>query len=337
MLEDTGKRKIATLKNVAEKAGISATAVSKALNNKPGVSKDTVEMVRRIAKDLNYKPNSIAQSLRASSTRTIGVIASDSSYSFFARVIKGIEDTAALNGYNIILSNSNSVYDKEKKAIEVLLSKRIDGLIIVSPIMYAEEDIQYVNSFDIPVVFLSRRNTNIDYVATDNVLGSRLMTEYFLQKGHQDIIFINLPEDNASGAERLRGYKAGLATHNIEFDPDKVFCCKPEIEEGKRVMEQLLEVKPGIKAVYCGCDVIAIGVMQAIYDKGLQVPGDIAVAGYDDIEIAPYMRVPLTTIKQAKYDMGSEGVEIILRKLKSKKDRKFQVTLTPELVIRESV
>ena len=127
MLEDTGKRKIATLKNIAEKAGISATAVSKALNNKPGVSKDTVEMVRRIAKELNYKPNSIAQSLRASSTKTIGVIASDSSYSFFARVIKGIEDTAALNGYNIILSNSNSVYDKEKKQLKYCSVKELMG------------------------------------------------------------------------------------------------------------------------------------------------------------------------------------------------------------------
>ncbi len=336
-MDVTGKRKIATLKHVAEKAGLSATAVSKALNGKPGVSNDTVEMVRRIAKELNYKPNNVAQSLRRNSTKTIGVIASDSSYSFFARVIKGIEDTAAKNNYNIILSNSNSLYDQEKKAIEVLLSKRIDGLIIVSPMMHSEEDIRYVNSFAIPVVFLSRRNTSIDYVATDNVRGSKMMTEHFIAKGYRDITFINLPEDNVSGTERLKGYQAGLAAHGLEFDPSRVYCCKPEIEAGKKTMLQILETGSNITAVYCGCDVIAVGVMQAIFDQGLRVPDDIAVAGYDDIELAQYIRVPLTTIRQSKYDMGCEGMDIILRKLKSNRDRRFQVTLTPELVVRSSV
>ncbi len=334
---ENDSRKITTLRDVAREANLSVTAVSRVLNGKDGVSQETAERVRQIAQRMNYSPNVIAKSLRLNVTKTIGVITSDSSNGFFARVIKGVDDAMVHKGYNIILCNSNSEKEKERRAIEVLLSKRVDGLIIVAPLLTSEEDVSFLHSLGIPVVLISRKaDGHVSYVISDNVSGAYQLVCYMVQKGYQKIHFLNIPEDISSGKERLDGYKKALAENGIPFRESLVRYAKPTVESGYNVMTELLGRGEKVEALFCGCDVLAIGAMQAIYGHGLKIPRDIVLAGYDDIELAAYLRVPLTTVAQPGYEMGYKGAEMILKKIAGNK-KDYHLVLKAELVVRESV
>ncbi|WHH59100.1 LacI family DNA-binding transcriptional regulator [Petroclostridium sp. X23] len=330
-------KKIATIKDIAKELGISATAVSKALNNKGGISEEMVKKIKETAKRLDYKPNVIAKSLKLNKTKTIGVIISDSSHTFFPKVIKGIEDAASKEGYSIILCNTDSVKEKEKKALNVLISKRIDGVILAASMLTHAEDYALLKELDIPFVFLIRRSEveSADYVINDNVSGAYLMANYLLRY-HRKIHFFNIKEYNISAVDRLIGYKKALEENGVQYDPSLVLNMNPEIEDGYTAMRQLLEKGEDVKAVFCGCDVISIGVMEAIIEKGLKIPEDIQVAGYDDIDFAAYLRVPLTTIRQPKYSIGCKGTELLINKIRNKVDGMQHVVLKPELVVRQS-
>lgn len=331
-------KKITTIKDIARELGLSAMAVSKALNDQNGVSLETREKVFEVAKRLNYKPNVIAKSLKLKNTKTIGIVVSDSSQFFLAKVIKGIEDEAVKEGYSIILSNTDSNVEKEKKAINVLVSKRIDGIILVSSMLTGVEHVDFLNEIGVPYLFLVRRseNTDVDYVANDNILGSFQMTGYLLKENESKIHFLNLTENSPSARDRLEGYKKAMEDKGVSYDPALIQYIKPEVEEGYIAMRRLLEKDEKVRTVFCGCDVIAIGAMEAIFEKGLKVPEDIRVAGYDDIEFAAYLRVPLTTVSQPKYMIGSKGVEVLLNKIKNKTNEVQHIVLRPNLVIRNS-
>ena len=330
--------KITTLKDIAEHVGLSAQAVSIALNDKGGMSEKTVARVKEAARRLNYTPNIIAKSLRLSRTKTIGVIVSDSSHSFFAKVVKAIEDTATINGYNIILCNTNQSYDTEKRAVNVLINKRIDGLILAASMLTKKEDIDYLKSFGVPFVFLIRRNESeeADYVINDNILGAYNMVNYLIKSGSDRIHFLNLYEESPSGKDRLQGYEKALKEHGIPFRPDLVSNIKPSIEEGYIAMRRLLDKDEDIRTVFCGCDIIGIGVMEAILEKGLRIPENIRVAAYDDIDFAAYLRVPLTTVHQPKEMIGSKGTELLIAKINAGNGEPQHLILKPELIIRQS-
>jgi LacI family transcriptional regulator len=332
-------RKISTLKDIAKELGVSATAVSKALNNKGGISKELVDKVKEKAKELNYKPNNIAKSLKLNNTKTIGVVISDSSYTFFPKVIKGIEDVTSKEGYNIILCNTDSDREKEKKAINVLMNKRIDGIILAASMLTRLEDYDFLNGMHIPFVFLIRKSEaeGADYVINDNVLGAYLMTNHLLKQNKNGrIYFFNINGYTPSSHDRLTGYQKALEGKGIPYDPSLIFNMKPEIEEGYTTIRQLLEKGEDVKTIFCGCDVISIGVMEALIEKGIRIPEDIQVAGYDDIDYAAYLRVPLTTIRQPRYLIGSKGTEVLIDKIRNKVKRVQHVILKPELVIRQT-
>ena len=331
-------KKNVTIKDIAKEVGLSAMAVSKALNNKSGVKPETREKILQAAKRLNYKPNTIAKSLKLNRTKTIGIIVSDSSQNFLAKVIRGIEDAAEKEGYSIILCNTDSNIDKEKKAINVLVNKRIDGIILVSSMLTGKEHIQFLEEIGVPYLFLVRRSesSDVDCVVNDNVLGSYLIISYLIKSSDTKIHFLNLTENSPSAQDRLRGYKKALEEKGIPYDPSIIYNVKPEIEEGYIAMRQLLEKDESVRTVFCGCDVIAIGAMEALIEKGIKIPQDIRVAGYDDIEFAAYLRVPLTTVSQPKYLIGTKGVEILLRKIRKQTEDVQTVVLRPSLVIRES-
>lgn len=244
--------KTTTLKDVAKELGLSAMAVSKALNGKGGVSHETMDRIKDAVERLNYTPNVVAKSLRLNSTKTIGVVVSDSSHSFFAKVVKGIEETASGYGYNIILCNTDQNYEKEKKAIQVLFNKRIDGLILAASMLTKKEDVAFLRSFGIPFVFLIRRSESeeVDYVINDNTLGSYQMVDYLIKAGSSAIHFINLYEESPSGADRLVGYRKALEENGLPFDPKLVTNIKPTIEDGLSTMRQLLNRRENVKTVF---------------------------------------------------------------------------------------
>jgi DNA-binding LacI/PurR family transcriptional regulator len=327
-----------TLKDIARELGISAMAVSKALNGKGGVGAETLQRVKETAERLNYQPNAVAKSLRLSSTKTIGVVVSDSSLSFFAKVVKGIEETASRNGYSIILCNTDQDCSKEKLAIQVLVNKRIDGLILAASMLTRKEDVAYLRSFGIPFVFLIRRSEaeEVDYVINDNIGGACQMVDYLVGSGSRKVHFINLNEEIPSRKDRLSGYRKALEENGISYEPSLVRSVKPTIEDGHSAMVELLDGKEEIQAVFCGCDVIGIGVMEAILERGLRIPQDIRVAAYDDIDFAAYLRVPLTTVRQPKFTIGCKGTELLIEKIRVGGQEAKHLVLQPELVIRMS-
>lgn len=328
-----------TLKTIADEVGISVTAVSKALRGEYGVSRETLKKVKETAKRLNYRHNSVAQSLRTNSTGTIGLIVSDSSFSFFTPVIEGVEKKAAEYDYNIILCNAYSNAEKEKEAVKVLVNKRVDGLILAASLLNREEHRAFLDSMGVPYIFVIRRceSDGSDFVINDNVYGSYQMVNYLIGTGSRKIGFINIHEEITSYSERRIGYERALENNGIPLDESVIIGAKPTVEDGYAAMSRMLNTESaGIDAVFCGCDVLAIGAMEAILDTGRKIPDDIRVAGYDDIEYAPYLRVPLTTVRQPKYRIGQIGTETLINRIKGKFAGTANVVLRPDLVLRDS-
>ena len=328
----------ATLKDIAAEAGISTTAVSKVLNNKGGISKQTQARVLEIAKRLDYRPNIVARSLKVNSTKTIGLVVSDSSHSFFGSVIKGAEEAAARHGYNIILANTNRSSKNEKDAINILLEKRIDGLLLASSMLTKKTDKAFMDSLGVPYVFLIRRSADkkAPFVGNDNIAGALQIVDYLIQTGSRDIHFLNMDKESTSSKDRLTGYMRALEQNGIAYDPGLVYNVRPEIEDGYAVMRGILESGEKVRALFCGCDILSVGAMKAIFEKELRIPEDIRVCGYDDIEFAAHLRRPLTTMRQPKEVIGVKGIELLLDRIEKKTDLPDLVVLKSELVVRTS-
>lgn len=329
----------ATLKDIAKEVNVSVAAVSKALNGKGSVSKETQRRIEDVASRLNYIPNNIARSLRVAETKTLGVVVSDGSQAFFAKVIRGIQDTAYENGYSIILCNTDQDYEKEKQAIELLAKMRVDGIMIAATTLLKESDVAFLKKFDIPFVFLIRQFelADVDFVINDDVLGSYMLTKYLIKVGGAaPIHFFDMPQFMPSSRTRLSGYQQALAEEKIQFDRSLVHNVKMSVDAGYIAIRQLFEKKEAVSTVYCGCDTIAIGVMEFLVERGIKIPQAVRVAGYDDIDYAEYLRVPLTTVRQPKEQIGRWGTEIIIKRLKNPALEPQHIILKPELVIRDS-
>jgi len=328
-----------TLEDIARLVGLSTSTVSRALNNKPDVHPRTREKVIRVAERLGYTPNSIARSLKYKKTKTIGVIIADISNPFFAAVVAGIEDEVRKKNYNIILCSSNEEYEREEEAIMVLLRQRVDGLLI-TPTQRESKDILHIKSLTVPFVLIGRHFSSIEtnYVITDDVLGGFLATDHLLERGHRKILFINAPLHISSAKERLEGYKQALLKYGVEFD-EKLVKIAPNAKmiDAYKIAKKVLSQKLDFTAVFTFSDFLAIGVIKALYENGLKVPRDIAIVGYDDIEFSSALEVPLTTVRQPKYELGKEATNILIEKiLKGKSNRVYKRVVKPELIIRSS-
>lgn len=333
----TAGPKKTTMKDIAEVCNVSSMAVSKVLNGKEGISKETTERIFAAAKKLNYRPNLIAKSLRINETRTLGVITSDSSHLLFAKILRAIGDAADENDYSIIIANTGQCPKRERKSMQTLIEKRIDGLLLAAPLNVDRKSMNNVRNLDIPVTLLMRSaGPGYDTVINDNYLGAYQMVDYLAKTGSRRFYMINLPRESQSGKERLRGYKRALKDNGIEYNARGVLFCQPYIEDGRIAMQKLLDKGARSGAVFCGCDVIAIGAIRAAIKKGLQIPGDIRISGYDDIELLDDLRVPLTTMRQPVLDMGRAGIDLLLRRIREPNRTPQRLVMQSELVVRES-
>ena len=327
-----------TMADIAKEVGVSKMTVSKVFNDKPYVSNGTREKVLAVAEKLNYKHNLIASSMRSKKTMTLGLIISDSAFSFFPDIIKGIEDCANSNGYALILCITGGDYQTEREKIDLLLSKRVDGLILAASTLIHKEDVKFMAATGVPFLYAIRTPLyeKVDYVVNDNLRGSYTMVDYLIRTGSQKIHFLNMQSVSTSANKRLEGYKMALDKHGIPFDEKIIYSINHTIEAGYTQMKKLLSSGNGIETVFCGCDIIAIGVMQAVLDMGFKIPQDIRIASYDDIELAQYLQVPLTTVNQPKHEIGFNSVELLLKRINKPSKKTEAIILTPELCIRKS-
>lgn len=329
-----------TLKDVAKEAGVSATTVSRALNNKDAISPSTREKILKLAKEMDYTPDAVARGLKNKRTETIGVVIADISDPFFAPIVKGIEKAVREEGYHLILCDTDEDYQVEKEALRTLMEKRVDGLLI-TPVQTSFQDIVELKKKKIPFVLLCRHFNfellETDYVVTNDVEGAVLAVTHLIEKGHRKILFINGPTYVSSAKERLAGYKRAFLEAGVKLDESLVREGGIKMEDGYRITKQELARPLQFTAVFAYSDFVALGVMKALKEANLRIPQDIALVGYDDIDIASFLEVPLTTVRIPKYELGVEGFRLLKRKMKGEADSLEKVILPTELVVRESV
>jgi LacI family transcriptional regulator len=323
-----------TIKDIAKRAKVAISTVSYVINNSKNVTPETKARVLSAIEELNYYPSMAARSLKTRRTLTVGIIVPDISNAFFTEIIRGIEDLFNKHDYSVILCNTDEDQDKEKRYLNTLYEKDIDGLIFIGT---GKNEEIFKNRKEVPIVLVDRKvSGDFDSVMVDNVLGGFLATDHLLKRNRSKVMFLSGDLKLNTYFERLQGYKLGLKTHGIEFDESLIHQCKVSHEAGYQFMETLLNKPFDIRSIFAENDLIALGVMKALLNKGFRIPEDVAIVGYDNIPTSYLVDPSLTTIDQPKYLIGKKAGELLLSKMNGNRENKEQIVLDPELVVRES-
>jgi LacI family repressor for deo operon, udp, cdd, tsx, nupC, and nupG len=304
-----------SIKDIAKAAEVSHSTVSRALSDSALVNPETKARIQRLAQEMGYSPDAQARSLVMGRTQAIGVVVTTLTDPFIAEVVEAIESTAVDHGYTVILASSKAEPDREIAAVEVLRSKRVDGVIVTSSRVGA----LYQNLLDqlgVPVVLLNSHSTQSGpytfSIAVNNRHGAHLATDHLIQLGHRRIAYITGPAAHSDDMERLAGYRQALTEAGYAPDPHLVVAGTGRVGGGERALPRLLSLEQPPSAVFCYNDMTAIGLLHAARQAGLSVPHDMAVVGFDDIPLALYVYPPLTTIAQPKIEMGKQAMEMVL-------------------------
>jgi len=329
---------VVTIKDVAREAGVSVGTASQALRDSPAVRETTRRRVLAVSKRLRYQPSALARGLVTRRTHTVGLLISDISNPFFVRAVRAVEDVAQENGYNVILCNTDEDPTKEKRYLRVLVEKRVDGIILATTAgsLQAVRDVRWRR---IPLVLFDRElpHVSIDTVKVDSVLGGRLATEHLLGLGHRRIAIIHGPVVRSTGAERLRGYLLALRSAGLRPEPALIREGNFKQDSGRELTRKLLELSPRPTALFCTNNLMTVGAMQTLQERGVRIPTDLSLVGYDDMEWWMLTHPPLTTVGQPVYDLGREAMRLLLAQIEANSRRRPQrVILKPELLPRES-
>jgi LacI family transcriptional regulator len=333
---------MAKLLDIASKAGVSASTVSRVLNNqteKYRISSETKNLIIKTAKDLNYQPNEIARGLRLNRSHTIGLIVPDISNPFFAYLTHIIQIQASQAGYSIIVCNTNENIETEIEQIELLRRRGIDGYIIF-PVGTSHDHVKELVRNNKPVVILDRsiEDLDADTIVIDNFTGAFEAVEHLIENGHTQIAIIKGLPDTYTTNERVKGYKAALKKNNIPINMEYIVGNDFRKENGYGETKRLLKLKNPPTAIFATSDLITLGTFEAVFEMNLKIPEDISIVAFDDIDFAPFLISPLTLVKQPREIMAEKGVQFLINEIKSKhKSEKKRIILKPELIIRKSV
>ena len=330
---------MSTIKDVAQYAGVSISTVSHVLNDTRFVSEDKVLKVRTAVKVLDYKPSALARSLKTSRTYTLGMLTASNTNPFFAEVIHGVEAGCYDRGYHLILCNSENNLSKQASYLNTLARKRIDGLLVMSA--HSNPDfIELLKSHcSVPLVVLDCHvpNLDADIIMEDSEQGGYDATRYLLAKGHTRIGCISGPKDLSPSSQRLSGYYRAMKEAGIA--PDKRWITEGHLtaESGYKAADKLLGNRYLPTALFVGNDLMAMGVICALQNRGYNVPDDISVVGYDNIELAAYTSPPLTTFHQPKGELGKLAANTLIDRIEDPNLKPGIQTLKSCLVERQSV
>jgi LacI family transcriptional regulator len=329
---------IATIKDVAKMAGVSISTVSRVINNKDGVSEDLEDKIKLAIEKLKYKPNIVARSLKSKTTKSLGLIVPSIENAVFPSLIKVIEDTGKKYGFSTILCNSDGSVEEEARYLQLLLEKQVDGIIFNAMGIY-DERFEIVRDTNTPIIVLGKKiegfkTTN---VTVNNFRGAYMAVEHLIKSGMRDIAFL-FGQLEASSAIDLRyeGYKAALKDNNIKFREELVITGNWSFEGGISATEELLSKKVKFDSVFASNDLIAIGCIEKLLDRGYSIPQDISIIGYDDIPVARMIRPHLSTVSTPVREFGIEAVKTILRIIYTKQDKFLEKAFEPELAIRDT-
>ncbi len=327
-----------TMKEVAERAGVSASTVSHVLNGTRKVSDETRERVILAIEELGYRPNLLARSFRTRRTFTLGLLISDIQNPFFTSVVRGVEDVALSRGYHVFLCNTDEDIEREDEYVSELTRKRVDGLIIASAAP-RYDCARWPKEKVAPFVFMDREIEGVeaDAVRVDNRLGMKLIAEHLVDLGHKKIGLISGPLEKASGHERYEGLKAALLQMGLELDDSLVRFGDFRVESGRKGATELLGLPEPPTALVVANNQMTLGALLAIKELGLVIPKDVSVVGFDEMEWAPLADPPLTTVAQPTYEMGTKAARMLLDRIENELDgAPRRILLEPQLVVRYS-
>ena len=313
----TSSSKPATIREVAALAGVSTATVSRALRGEAGVEPATRERVEVAARELRYRPSGVARSLKLRSTRTLGLIVTDIENPYFPQVIRAVEDAARARGYSVVLADGRRDPEREIQSLELLAAREVDGLLIASSALTARHR-SWIDERPCPVVVMNSPSVaeDVPSVASDNRAGGRLACEHLLALGHRRLAFLGTPAlNNLSVDERLEGVRDAMSAAGL--DPQELLLVDGDggVEGGERAARSALEARPEVTALICYNDLTAVGALRGARALGRSVPADLSIIGFDDIELAPYVDPPLTTVRQDTDAMGDWAVRTLLASL----------------------
>ncbi|WP_341502702.1 substrate-binding domain-containing protein [Gallaecimonas sp. GXIMD4217] len=330
---------MATIKDVANKAGVSISTVSHVLNKTRFVAEATREKVYAAIKELNYAPSAVARSLKINATKTIGMLVTTSSNPFFAEVVRGAEETCADKGYTLILCNSLGDEQRQQDSFRMLVEKRVDGILVMCSEDASTLYEQLALHPELPQVVMEWGDTRGDvYPIQDNAeQGGYLAARHLIDKGHTRLGCITGPMDKLTSQERLNGFRRALSEAGLAENPDWIIEGDFEPEGGFAAMEQLLRQGERPSGLFVFSDPMALGAICAANDAGVRVPDDLSIVGYDDVPMAQFFSPPLTTIHQPKFRLGQKAADILLAKVAKQTPATQSLVVHPELIERKSV
>lgn len=327
-----------TIKDVAKRANVSISTVSRVINESKPVSSEIRQRVLKIIKETGYTPNPVARSLVMKKSQLIGVIVPDISNFFTGEILNGVEEIGKMYNYDILLCNTYGELEQELRYLNLLKSKQVEGIIFMTWRL-KEEHKNFFKEDDIPIVLINRDTSeiNLPSICIDHFNASYEMTKYLMDNGHKKIALIRSGKENdVFGIDQYNGYQKALMEANIEIDNRLIFNGNFKLEEAYECVEKMIKKDILPTAIFATTDFMAIGAINALVDNGYKVPEDVSVVGFNDIKLASIYRPRLTTIKQPIYDIGAVAIRVIIKKIKGEKIDNNMIVLPHELIERES-
>lgn len=331
-----------TLRQVAEHAGVHPATVSRALNpeTQQMVSADTLERVLAAARELNYRTNTIARSLRTQRSMTVGVVIPDITNPLFPRMLRGIDDALEKVQYASLVAYTDGRDERLMDRFEVLRQRGVDGLIVATA-RHTDRVLDRLEASGVPVVQINRRSQNraIPSVTADDRGGVQLAVEHLVELGHRRIAHVGAPQTHSTGRMRLAGFRAGMRRAGLDVPAGHVQLGRAfTMEEGARAGAELIAAHPDVTAIVAGNDLMGLGCYDALRAAGLRCPEDVSVVGFNDMTFADRFDPPMTTIHFDHYEIGAAAVDVLMRRLRSANPvpAAVRLELDTRLVVRAS-
>lgn len=324
-----------TIYDIAQRAGVSATTVSKVMNNKGRISEKTKAKIHKIMEELHYQPNMLASAMKGKQTYTVGLVIPDLNNPVYSEYIKIIEEYGHELGFSLVMCSTNNDPEKEAKQIALLQQRQVDGFIIASK--FKNEDVlRNLIEEEIPTILFAqeRAELSIDCVTLDDYLGGYAVTKYLLSLGHRRIAVMT--EDATSSEERVRGYNKALEQAGMEFEEQLMILSHTSVDSAMEVAGKLLDREEKPTAIF-GCnDVLAVGAVMAAKQRGLKIPTDLSVIGFDDTLLCKITEPQLSSVSLPLKEMGRQAMDLLNQKIRNKNQVKKRITMLPEIVVRET-
>lgn len=333
------KKKKISIYSIAEELSVSASTVSRALQDHPSISTKIKEQIKSKAKELNYKPNRAAVNLKLGKCNTIGVVVPDVSKNFFASSIDGIEDEAYRAGYDVLICQSKELYSREKKIFNALAQGKVDGVIV--SIAAETSDFAHINNLidsDIPVVMFDRASDHVNAcsVTVDDYQGARMAVEHLLDEGYRRIFHFAGPQHVGIWQNRLKGYRDALENRGITPDEEWIFCGETSKEEGIKMARRILDLPKEQQpdAIFSTSDFSALGILLEMKANGINIPENMGLAGFANEPFDTLITPSLSSVDQSSREMGQIATQMLIRRMQN--EPQSNTVIRPELIVRES-